>query len=155
MIYDNKNKQLLFKDDKTFIINTDHINNILSIKTYIAKELNKPIEVLIYNFDLYSNNKLITNENLNSLNDLSIIYLKFKNISNLINVFIKIDKSYCLTIPSDLLVGNLRDIIAAKYNIYTDKYILIGKNKLLYKNDLLSKYKIENDNTIELRFTAI
>lgn len=153
MIYDNKNKQLLFKNDRCFFINNEHINSILSIKSYIAKELNKPVELLIYNFDLYSNKKLITNDNLNNLNDLSIIYLKYKNISDLINIFIKIDKTYCLTIPSDLLVSNLRDIITAKYNIYTDKYILIGNNKLLYKNDILSKYNISNENTIELRFT--
>lgn len=153
MIFDNIHKQLLFKDDKTFVINNEYINSILSIKQYIAKELNKPVEILIYNCDLYTNGKIITNDNLKNLTDLSIIYLKYKNISNLINIFIKVDKTYCLTIPSDLLVSNLRDIITAKYNINTDKYILIGNNKLLYKNDLLSKYKISNDNTIELRFT--
>lgn len=149
--------QIFVKANKTYIIEADYNTSI----NYIKDTINKKLELKTNNYYLLANGKILENNKYITdykIDNFTTIHLHFRPTAvpkeSIIEFFIKLDKSYNISMCKTDKLIDLKNLINKKFNFRNSKYYyLIFNGKILEDNNkTLEEYELQKDSNIYLNY---
>jgi len=148
--------QIFVKAHKTYIIEAEKDTLINDIKNTINNKLKLQTNnyYLIANGKVLENNKFVEDYKIDNFTTIYIYFRPTPIIDNLIQFFVKLDKSYTFVMSKSETLDDLMDNINSRFNFKDNKfYYLIFNGKLLEdRRKTLKDYNISHDCNINLIF---